>query len=415
MNPTGESPMNFSETIRRTKRRLRGQIGDPESALRQVEDLLRFEVSDVVSTQAHGNHVWPIVKFEDIATNRVPPESVNSIRRRGCAIVKGTFERERAEAWDAALASYIEDNDFFARYRYIDDGIFAGLDQGKPSIFPIYWSRPQMEARQDLRMVAVRQFLNRFWKHESEGRVWFEPELDTAYPDRIRRREPGTSSNGLSPHTDSGSVERWLLPAYQQVFRNVFSDHPTTYDPWDGAYRTDVDEYPSTVMCSAFRTFQGWTALSDMAATEGVLHVIPIPSAMAYLLLRALQDDVADDDLCGAANGQALAVSEQWHPLLMPALTPIEDVEPGDTVWWHGDLIHSVGPVVDQKGWGNVMYIPASPFCPKNLAYARSCAQAFQGGASPTDFAAENYEVDWTGRATIEELTDIGRRQLALG
>ena len=54
-------------------------------------------------------------------------------------------------------------------------------------------------------------------------------------------------------------------------------------------------------MCSAFRTFQGWTALSDMAPTEGVLHVVPIPSAMAYLLLRALQDDVADGTAALAA------------------------------------------------------------------------------------------------------------------
>ena len=64
-------------------------------------------------------------------------------------------------------------------------------------------------------------------------------------------------------------------------------------------------------MCSVFRTFQGWTALSDMQPDDGVLHVIPIPSAMAYVLLRALQDDVAADDLCGAANGQALPISAQ--------------------------------------------------------------------------------------------------------
>ncbi len=146
----------------------------------------------------------------------------------------------------------------------------------------------------------------------------------------------------------------------------MFSGDPSAYDPWDGAYPTDVDEFESTVMYSAFRTFQGWTALSDMAPTEGVLHSVPIPSAMAYLLLRALQDDVADDDLCGAENGQALPVSERWHSVLLPALTPIPEVAPGDTVWWHGDLIHSVGAVQDQKGGGNVMYIPVSPHCEKN-------------------------------------------------
>jgi hypothetical protein len=230
----------------------------------------------------------------------------------------------------------------------------------------------------------------------------------------VRRREPGTSSSGLSPHTDSGSVERWLLPAYQQVFRHVFAGDPAAYDPWDGAYRTEVHEYDSTVMCSAFRTFQGWTALSDMQPTEGVLHVVPIPSAMAYLLLRALQDDVAEDDLCGAANGQALPVSERWHPALMPALTPIPAVEPGDTVWWHGDMIHSVGPVQDQQGWGNVMYIPASPWCDKNAAYAARCGEAFLTGASPSDFAAEDYETTWSGRPTPADLSPTGRQQLGL-
>ena len=141
---------------------------------------------------------------------------------------------------------------------------------------------------------------------------------------------------------------------------------------------------------------------------------MPIPSAMAYLLLRALQDDVADDDLCGAANGQALPISEKWHPVLMPALTPIPAVEPGDTVWWHGDMIHSVGAVQDQQGWGNVMYIPASPHCAKNAAYAAECGQAFLKGVSPSDFAAEDYEVDWAGRPTTEELNRTGREQLAL-
>jgi hypothetical protein len=263
-------------------------------------------------------------------------------------------------------------------------------------------------------MVAVRGYLNSFWKHESEGTTWFDPTRDTAYPDRVRRREPGSNSSGLSAHTDSGSVERWLLPAYQRVFRHVFDGNWRDYDAWDGAYRTEVDEYPSTVMCSAFRTFQGWTALSDMAPTEGVLHVVPIPSAMVYLLLRALADDIADDDLCGATNGQALAIVERYHSVLLPALTAIPAVEPGDTVWWHGDMIHSVGPVTGQQGWGNVMYIPAAPHCRKNVAYAQQCGQAFLAGTSPSDFAAEDYEVSWTGRATVDDLSPVGREQLGL-
>jgi hypothetical protein len=409
------APADMGAAIRAAKAQLRASVGDVAGALAEAERLVQSEVGDVVATRQRGEAVWPVVDFADIAAGTVPDQVAAAVRRRGCAIVKGTFARERAEAWDRELVDYLDRNNFAETYQYLDDGIFGSLAASKPSIFPIYWSKPQMEARGDDNMAAVHIFLNGFWQHESQGRVWFDPTRDTGYPDRVRRREPGANSAGLSAHTDSGSVERWLSPAYQNVFRHVFAGNPAAYDPWDGAYRTEVEEFESTVMCSAFRTFQGWTALADMAPTEGVLHTVPIPSAMAYVLLRALQDDVAADDLCGAENGQVLSINERWHSILVPALTPIPAVEPGDTVWWHGDMIHSVGAVQDQKGWGNVMYIPASPHCEKNAAYAAACGQAFLQGTSPSDFAAEDYEVTWTGRPAVADLTEVGRRQLGLG
>jgi hypothetical protein len=36
---------------------------------------------------------------------------------------------------------------------------------------------------------------------------------------------------------------------------------------------------------------------------QGLLHVVPIPEAMAYILLRPLLDDVPEDELCGVAPG----------------------------------------------------------------------------------------------------------------
>ncbi len=111
---------------------------------------------------------------------------------------------------------------------------------------------------------------------------------------------------------------------------------------------------------------------------QGLLHVVPIPEAMAYVLLRPLLDDVPEDELCGVAPGRVLPVSEQWHPLLIEALTSIPKLEAGDSVWWHCDVIHSVAPVENQQGWGNVMYIPAAPMCEKNLAYAHKVKAALE-------------------------------------
>ncbi|SUH10100.1 Protein of uncharacterised function (DUF1479) [Salmonella enterica subsp. enterica] len=74
-----------------------------------------------------------------------------------------------------------------------------------------------MQARQSEEMALAQSFLNRLWQVEHDGKRWFNPDISIIYPDRIRRRPPGTTSKGLGAHTDSGALERWLLPAYQQV------------------------------------------------------------------------------------------------------------------------------------------------------------------------------------------------------
>jgi hypothetical protein len=167
-------------------------------------------------------------------------------------------------------------------------------------------------------------------------------------------------------------------------------------------------------MCSAFRTFQGWTALSDMDHDQGVLHTVPIPEAMGYLMLRPLLDDVPEDDMCGVTTNQTFPASERWHSLLLRASAGIPDVKAGDSVWWHCDMIHSVAPVTDQNGWGNVIYIPAAPWCPRNEEYSASVREAFATGSSPSDFPAEDYEREWAGRFTADELNVVGRRGLGL-
>ena len=77
-------------------------------------------------------------------------------------------------------------------------------------------------------------------------------------------------------------------------------------------------------------------------------------------------------------------------------------------------MIHSVAPVENQQGWGNVMYIPAAPWCPRNEQYSASVREAFQTGSSPSDFPEEHYERSWINRFTEAELNTTGRRGLNL-
>ena len=412
-----QTPDDLAAATREIKAALRARIAASgrtvEEVFAVVERRIQSEVGEITAARQRGETVWPVIDYADIEAGTVHDEAVSLLRRRGCLVVRGHFERAQALGWDRGILDYVEENRFFENYRGPADDFFGSVGS-KPEIYPIYWSPAQMQARQDDRMARVQGFLNRQWKHESDGVRWFDPDRDSLYPDRIRRRPEGTNSGGLGTHLDPGNLDLWMTKAYQQAFRHLFDGTVEQYDPWDAAYRTVGPQYPGTTMCSAFRTFQGWTALSDMAHDQGVLHTVPIPGAMAYLMLRPLLADVPEDDMCGVTVNQTFPANSTWHPLLMQALSGIPDVRAGDSVWWHCDMIHSVAPVTDQRGWGNVMYIPAAPWCPRNERYAAVVREAFLTGASPADFPAEDYERSWPDRFGPAQLNDIGRRGLGL-
>lgn len=159
---TAEILADVPAAIARTKALLRKQIGDYAGVFAEVGSAMREEVAEIVAARDSGETVWPVVQRSDIVAGTVPADVADAVRRRGCAVVRNTFSREQAEEWDRELVRYVDDNHFEETYQRIDDGVFGGLAEGKPAIFPIYWSAPQMEARQHPNMQAVRQFLNSF-------------------------------------------------------------------------------------------------------------------------------------------------------------------------------------------------------------------------------------------------------------
>ena len=401
------------ESIAAAKAHLRGKLPQYARAFTEVEEHVKREVEDIRDRTARGEPVVPQIDFRDIAAGHVDPALSQAVRRRGVAVIRQVFPRMQAEEWNSELGDYITANGYYETK--IDpqmDQYFSVLKSGRPQIFGIYWSRPQVLARQAESLARTRAFLNGLWKSSDGVASHFDPSRECSYADRIRRREPGDSTLGLSPHMDAGSVERWLDPAYQQVYRHVYSGNWRDYDPFDGAWRTHVKEIPSPAVCSMFRTYQGWTALTSQGPDDGTLKLVPITIGIVYMLLRALQDDVPETELCGAEPARALSANTQWHGPLLQGLVSIPRVEPGDTVWWHPDLVHAVEDQHRGKSHSNVMYIGAAPVCAKNAGYLEKQKQAFLKGESSPDFAPENYEVAYKGRATPADLTDLGKRQM---
>lgn len=404
-----------NDYIRAAKQHLRS-LTDVKAAFADVKDAMMREVEDIQNAQVKGGSVIPEISYNDVANGKVSDATKNAIRHRGCAIVRGVFDPAQVADWNDEIGEYIVQNDYLtkAKEKAGIDKYFASLDAGTPQIYGLYWSKPQVMARQAETMATTKRFLNRLWDVAGPMGDEFDPDNDYAYADRTRRREPGDTTLGLSPHMDSGSYERWLDPAYQKIYGPIFAGNWRDYDPWKATFRTQTREYASPAVCSMFRTFQGWTGLTTQGPEDGTLSLLPLSQSIAYFLLRGLQDDVADDDLCGATPGRALGADPKWHADILDGLVSIPTVGPGDTVWWHPDVIHSVANEHRGNDYANVIYIGASPACAKNTAYVTKQAQSFLAGKSAPDFAAEDYEVDFKGRATIDDLTDLGRAQMGL-
>jgi len=395
-------------TAENVKKAIKNDIDDLEGTWERLNSAIEERIQELEAEKKAGISPIPIIEFQDVLNN---PEAINTerIKKRGCLIIKNVFPQEVAEGWNTEVKDYLERNDYLGQEINVEDNYFGSLKDSKPQVYGIYWSKPQIEARQHKNMFKVQRFLNGFWN--DNGR--FSKDKMLSYADRIRMREPQDTSFGLSPHLDSGSVERWLEPNYRKTYEPIFKGNWKDYDPFDLSSRLEVEFIPSPAVCRVFRAFQGWTALTAQGEGDGTLQVIPfIKEATSYLMLRPFLEDVPCDDWCGSLAKKAFNVSKEWHAPLIKGLCSIPKLQPGDTVWWHPDLIHSVEQKHEGDQYSNVMFIGATPYCEKNKKYIELQKKHFLEGRSAPDWAAENREMNYENRATFDDLSDLGKKAM---
>ena len=405
---------NIEEIIIREKNNLKNKSKNYKENFLEIEKFITDEVINIEELNKKNENIIPEVKFDDLKLNL--KDFTSEVKKRGCVVIRDVFDDKLIIQMNKDLEQYIEENNYYEdqKKKADIDKYFSDLKSGKPQIFGLYWSKPQVNIRQSIELDVVKKWLNQLWTYKQNNESIFDPNHELVYADRVRRREPGDSTLGLSPHCDAGSVERWIDKGYQAVYEKIFADNFNEYDPFDAANRNKTKEIESPAVSHVFRTFQGWVALTEQGPGDGTLQLIPIAKSMAYILTRALLDDVDEKDLCSSMPARALSVNSKYHSLLLRGLVSIPKMNPGDTVWWHPDVVHAVEDHHTGKGYSNVVYVGSTPYCEKNLAYAKKQSQKFLEGKSPPDFAAEDYEVAYKNRATIIDLTSLGKKQLAL-
>src|SRR4051794_33131380 len=90
-------PAALPTAIRAVKAALRARIAASGRSVAEVfavvERQLQADVDDILDARARGESVWPVIDYSDIAAGTVSAEARALLRRRGCLVVRGHFER----------------------------------------------------------------------------------------------------------------------------------------------------------------------------------------------------------------------------------------------------------------------------------------------------------------------------------
>jgi len=369
------------------------------------------EVLDALQTMTSesakaGPDIVPQIDFDDLRD--LPNATLELIKRRGAVVIRNVVPKDEAEEWKQWLEEYVKVNDVTSE------------PETQNQFFHLYWTKSQVKARSHPNVLAVSAWLNNLYHQsfsfpESDAEKIEGLSLDNplAYADRFRIRRAGVQWDMFSPHIDGGGIERWEDPEFRKCFTNILTGKWKEHDPYDLGPRLNARNslYGRPNASSIFRTFQGWLALSSTGPGEGTLRVFPdVLLSNAYLILRPffrLKEgatdilnkenwvfDASDTEFQGIIFdtrdkrlfGPVLSPERHPHMKLGEAMVSMPHVEPGDMVFWHCDVVHSVEVEHHGNGDSSVMYIPAVPTTIPNKAYIRRQAQSFLKGVPPPDY-----------------------------
>ncbi|KAG6827163.1 hypothetical protein H0H92_012923 [Tricholoma furcatifolium] len=460
--PAADLPARFSDL----KREIANSYPDfkerATKAWGEIIDELKVVTADIAKT---GSDYIPQVNFADL--KKLGPEEIEKIKRRGSVVIRDVVPDAEAVAWREQLREFVKGN---------PDAI--GLPENDKQFFMLYWTKPQVEARSHPNMLEATVWLNHLYHARGSNVATDGVDLSVplTYADRFRIRRPGVAWELHPPHVDGGTIERWEDPTFRQCFATILSGDWRSHDPYELKGRLDaissrygrpnqrLPNFPG--MAGHEVNFFNYLAHaiiltlqpnSETAPTEGTLKVFPdVLLANSYLILRPFfrptvsvdspeflnpaswEFDISNPNFPGIYPRDGGYAGPRPTPELHPHLelektmTSVPKVYPGDTVFWHCDVIHSVEAEhtgsEDSAGAAYlrlsleitltssvVMYIPAVPLTPLNQEYVERQKETFINGQVPPDFPKGPGEASFVGVGKADDIiAPAGRRAMGL-
>ncbi|KAF9266403.1 DUF1479-domain-containing protein [Marasmius fiardii PR-910] len=402
------------------------------NATKAWQDVISELAKTTETIAATGPAYIPQVNFSELSALSESPEKIAEIKRKGSIVIKDIVDDVQAAGWKASLDQFVKEN----------STEIEGFPEGDMQFFQVYWTKPQVEARSHPNMLAASAWLNNLYSSPEERLDGVDMSTPLTYADRFRMRHPGGHWGAFPPHVDGGSIERWETPAFRSCFSEILSGNWRAHNPYDWSSRLNACKslHHKPHHASIFRTFQGWLAISNTGPSRGTLRVFPdVLLSNAYIILRPFfrptlspdsnnflkpenwAFDISYPEFPGLElrNGGFFVplptVETHPHMFLDKTMTSIPDVSPGDAVFWHCDVVHSVEPEHLGEEDSAVMYIASVPLTLLNQDYVEKQKQTFLKGVAPPDFPkvkVDEAEMKGIGKAD-DILSSAGR--LAMG
>ncbi|KAJ7798268.1 hypothetical protein B0H14DRAFT_2907139, partial [Mycena olivaceomarginata] len=337
------------------------------------------------------NECIPQVSFADL--DKLSETQIAEIKRKGTVVIKDVIDDAQARAWKTSLEEFVKANPQS-----------DGFPEDNKQFFHLYWTKAQVQARAHPNMLGVSTWLNSLY-HSTSGQKVEGVDLATplSYADRFRICHPGSPWHRHPPHIDGGGIERWEDEKFRACFADIILGQWTKHDPYALEprleARTSLYRKPNYVYQSCF----GTKTAPDRGRSKSSPDTSQHPDFPGIIRLD------------GGFGGPKPTTELHPHLLLDATMTSVAAVNPGDTVFWHCDMVHSVEEEHTGSEDSAVMYIPAVPLMPANARYVERQKDNFFKGVPPPDFPAAVTGVGLVGLGSAKDIEEpLGRKAMGL-
>ena len=124
---------------------LKKKFKDYKKNFQTIENFIKQEVEEIEKLQKNNSPIIPEINFRDL-NEKTDLALIADIKKKGCLVVRDVFNDEQISEWNKDIEQYIDQNNYYElqKEKADLDKYFINLKAGKPQIFGLYWSRPDL-------------------------------------------------------------------------------------------------------------------------------------------------------------------------------------------------------------------------------------------------------------------------------